>query len=192
MSERDWVAGQFSSMLVTRHHPPVTREHTARWPEGKVPTVHLLVGVPGSGKTTLAKALAAERRAVRFTLDEWMLRLHGLRYDDPNYGSKADGCRELIWDTAQEVLRSGADVILDWSQWNRYKRSEWIQRVQAAGWRAVVQFLDVSVDVAIAQVEARSDAHSHSIDESGVRHMIGLLEPPTDDEGVEVIRHARR
>ncbi|MBZ2197071.1 AAA family ATPase [Occultella gossypii] len=38
--------------------------------------VHLLYGLAGSGKSTLARALAADGRAVRFTLDEWMLRLY--------------------------------------------------------------------------------------------------------------------
>lgn len=45
--------------------------------------VHLLCGLPGAGKTTYAARLAAENSAVRFSLDEWMLRLYPWTYDDP-------------------------------------------------------------------------------------------------------------
>ena len=51
------------------------------------PAVHLLAGLNGSGRTLLARALERRRPAVRFTLDEWMLRLYGLRYDDPRTAS---------------------------------------------------------------------------------------------------------
>ena len=46
------------------------------------PTLHLTCGLPGSGKTTLARRLAVERDAHRFTKDEWVLALGGDLYDD--------------------------------------------------------------------------------------------------------------
>lgn len=44
------------------------------------PVVHAICGLVCAGKTTLAKELASELDGVRFTLDEWMLRLFGLRH----------------------------------------------------------------------------------------------------------------
>jgi AAA domain len=41
------------------------------------PTLYLLVGLPGSGKTTLARQLETERYALRLTPDEWMMPLFG-------------------------------------------------------------------------------------------------------------------
>jgi predicted kinase len=35
-------------------------------------TLVLIVGLPGAGKTTLARRLEVERAALRFTPDEWM------------------------------------------------------------------------------------------------------------------------
>jgi predicted kinase len=37
--------------------------------------LYLLVGLPGSGKTTKAKQLEVEASALRLTLDEWMIPL---------------------------------------------------------------------------------------------------------------------
>src|SRR5215831_19511334 len=47
-----------------------------------IPTVHLLCGLNGAGKTTYAVRLAEARGAVRFSLDEWLLMIHPeIRYD---------------------------------------------------------------------------------------------------------------
>lgn len=153
------------------------------------PTVHLLCGLPGSGKSTVARQIVEERSAVRFTLDEWMLRLHGMRYDDPEYGHKAADCRELIWDTACQVLALGADVVLDWSQWSRAKRAEWARRAHERGYRVVLHYVIVDAEIAIERATVRTDDYTHQIDEAGVRHMVELLEPPTPDEGFEIVRH---
>jgi predicted kinase len=45
---------------------------------GRVATLVLIVGLPGAGKTTQAKELAAEHHAIRLTQDEWMIPLLGL------------------------------------------------------------------------------------------------------------------
>src|SRR5262249_7845382 len=68
-----------------------------------VATLFLIVGLPGAGKTTRAKELAAKHRALRLTPDEWMIPLFG--------DSMADGKRftlegRLI-SVALQVLRLG-------------------------------------------------------------------------------------
>lgn len=56
-------------------------------------TVHLLYGLAGSGKSTLARELCADGAGVRFTLDEWMLRLHPeLSIEDPPTASTPRWC----------------------------------------------------------------------------------------------------
>jgi predicted kinase len=159
---------------------------------GEGPTVHLLCGLVGSGKSTYARALADRLPAVRFSLDEWMLRLYDERYDSPEYVSKLVPCKELIWDLALEVLRLGHDVVLDWNQWSRERRAEWRTRVERAGYRPVLHWIDVPLRVAIARTTARSDDHAHVIDEAGVRQHSEIFESPSDDEGLEIRRVSPR
>jgi predicted kinase len=163
-------------------------------PKATAPRVHLLCGLVGSGKTTYARRLEAEVPAVRFSLDEWMLRLHGLRYDDPQYVSRLDGCTSLIWDTAKQVLTLGHDVVLDWNQWSTDRRRTWRGRAEDAGYRVLLHHLDVPLDTAIKQVQARDSSGVvgvHRIDEAGVRHSSAIFQPPTPDEGIEIVTVSR-
>jgi predicted kinase len=153
------------------------------------PTVHLLAGLNGAGKSTYARQLAAEQPAVRFTLDEWMLRLFALHYDDARYPDLARRCTALIWDTAQQVLAVGVDVVLDWNQWSRERRAFWRDQVVSAGQRAVLHYLPVSIDTAIARAQERRQrgpADAHVLDSEGIRHLAALFEVPAEDEGLEL------
>ena len=82
------------------------------------PTLHLTVGLPGVGKTTLARRLAAEHHCLRLTPDEWMAPLFG--------DSDANGKRDIlegrfIW-VANETLRARASVVLDFGCWSAEER----------------------------------------------------------------------
>jgi predicted kinase len=155
--------------------------------------VHLLCGLNGAGKTTLARELASHIPAARFTLDEWMLRLYGLRYDDREYVARLRGCQDLIWDTALQVLRLGRDVVLDWNQWSRARRAEWRDRAELAGYAVVVHYVDVPLKLAIERMQVRNTGHlddAHTIDEAGVRHLASIFEPPTNAEGMKIVLHS--
>lgn len=153
--------------------------------------VHLLCGLVGAGKTTYAKQLAVSLPAVRFSLDEWMLRLHGLAYDEPEYALRVDDCKALIWDTAVQVLRLGNDVVLDWNQWNRERRAYWKSKAEAAGVEGALHFLDVALEVAITRATQRESPSSHPMVADAVRHAASIFEPPAKNEGLE-ITHVHR
>jgi predicted kinase len=151
-----------------------------------------MCGLVAGGKTTLARRLAEELPALRFSRDEWMIRLHGLSYDDPRYVERLGPCTELIWDVAVEALRLGVNVILDWNHWSRRRRADAFGRARTTGFDVVVHFLDVPVATAIRRARHRlvtSPADAHRIDETAVRHSATIFERPTDDEGLRIVRH---
>lgn len=108
--------------------------------------IHLVAGLNGAGKTTLARRLESTLPALRFSLDEWMLSLFGLRFDDPAYSGLADRCRELIWDLTSQAVRANISVILDWNMWSRDRRADAVGRAAALGVRCHLHYVDVSVE----------------------------------------------
>src|ERR1051326_6891057 len=76
------------SMSVSQRFDPSHRD-SSPGPDGVRPgsgRLLLMVGLPGAGKTTRAKELAAAHRALRLTPDEWMIQLFGR----PQPGGKRD------------------------------------------------------------------------------------------------------
>jgi predicted kinase len=153
------------------------------------PTAHLMCGLVAAGKSTYARALAAERRAFYASLDAWMLQLHGIRFHEPEYAPLADRCRLQIWDAAEQVLRLGHDAVLDWNFWNPERRRIWKDRIEAAGFAAHLHVVDVTVETAIERAARRAelgDPTSYLLSGADVRQHATIFVPPTPDEGIPI------
>jgi predicted kinase len=120
-------------------------------------TMLLMVGLPGAGKTTRAKELAAAHRALRLTPDEWMIPLFG--------ESMADGKRFVLEGrlitVALQALRLGTSVVLDYGLWGRDERSalRWLARSVGASCQVV--YLPVDKDVQLARIAHRQATTPH-------------------------------
>jgi predicted kinase len=117
----------------------------------QAPTLFLMVGLPGAGKTVRARELAAERGALVLTPDAWMIALFGQ--------SQPDGKRDLLEGRlialAIEVLRLRLSVVLDFGLWGRDERSalRWI--AASAGASCQVIYLPVDREVQLSRVQGR-------------------------------------
>ena len=91
-------------------------------------TLFLMVGLPGSGKTTRAKELERETGAIRFTPDEWHLFLFGDDFHDPQehelHNQRHDKVEALMWQVGKRLLAQGVSVILDFGFWAKEQREE--------------------------------------------------------------------
>jgi AAA domain len=89
----------------------------------------LICGLPGAGKTTLARQFAAGRSALRLTQDEWLIALGSSPWDVSTREKVDHELRRL----AQEVLRLGLSVVLDFGLWTRIERDEIRRFPQSSG-----------------------------------------------------------
>jgi predicted kinase len=121
-----------------------------------MPTLHLLHGLPGSGKTVLAKKLASELPAVRFTPDEWMVTLHGTNPPEAVFRPQHERIMALIWSHVERVLCAGTDAVLDVGFWSRASRDDARRRAQALGVACRFYALKCPIDEARRRVLART------------------------------------
>ena len=150
------------------------------------PTVYLLCGFIGAGKTTFARALAARTGAVRITKDEWLIRLIG---NDPTIAGYADWDRRIVAlsrGVAFRLVATGIDVILDDGFWAKDERAAMRRRIEAMGADAVRYDLDTPLDTIRARVARRSaDPPEDSFRIGGALPdaYLPYWQPPGDDEG---------
>src|SRR4051795_12768179 len=83
------------------------------------PTLFLTVGLPGTGKTTAARRIEVEHRAVRLTKDEWVKALYG-RENPPSAQDVIEG---RLLEIGLRVLELGRNVVIDYGLWGRDERS---------------------------------------------------------------------
>ncbi len=98
-----------------------------------MPTVHLLHGFVGAGKTTFGQDLADEIGAVYYDADEWMITLFGSRPPVDHLQEYFERVRELIWRNSAQMLKLNLDVILDFGFWTRQSRDDARRRAAELG-----------------------------------------------------------
>ena len=87
-------------------------------------TIHLMTGFIGFGKTTLAKQLEKNLPAVRLTHDEFMVKLYGRNIPDADFHPDYDKVDSLLWHLAEQIIKCGADVIMDYGFWSHQSRKK--------------------------------------------------------------------
>lgn len=144
-------------------------------------TLHLIVGLPCSGKTTLARELEHCLPGMRLTPDEWHMTLFGDDLNHPDHNQRHASIEAMLWRQAERLLQLGMDVILDFGFWTRSERDDFRQRARRAGVKVRVHFLDLPLETLLARLAQRNAArngHCFRIDEAQLRQWSDLFQPP--------------
>ena len=137
----------------------------------------VLCGLPGSGKTTLAKRLEAERSAVRFSADDWMTALSVNLHDE----ATRERIEALQWTVCQQLLAKGLIAIVEWGSWGRWERDILRKRARELGAAVELHYLSAPVDVLFDRIERRA-MEDPPITREMVARWAGIIEAPTPDE----------
>lgn len=144
-------------------------------------TLHLICGLPGAGKTTLAKELAAATGAIRLCPDEWLTDLEIDLYDEP----ARDRLERRLIRLATELLSRGLSVILEYGFWSRLERDRLHGLARELGVRVELHALVLPIDELWSRIERRnrsSEWRVAPITRAHLEEWATLFEVPTSDE----------
>ncbi len=152
-----------------------------------MPTLFLLCGLPGAGKTTLAKRLEQEHVALRLCPDEWIAVLWRDPSDNREFDRLRDPVEAVQWEVAARLLTLGVNVILENGFWSREERAAYRRRGEALGARVEMRFLELSRAALWTRLQKRNanlPPGTFAVTEEQLDEFIALWEPPSTEEWV--------
>lgn len=141
------------------------------------PRLILVCGLPGAGKTTHAKLLEDELRAVRFAPDEWMSILAIDIYDEQARAR----IERLQWMLCERLLILGLAVVVEWGTWARAERDALRERARELGAGMELHYLLATGEVLFERIRQHG-MEKPPITREDLARWAKQFEIPSEDE----------
>ena len=156
------------------------------------PTLYLICGKIGAGKSTLAKNLAAQPATLLISEDHWTSHLFA---DDlktiEDYGRLSARLRAAIGPHIVDILRQGLSIVLDFPA-NTVRNRDWMgSLITQANVAHELHLLDIPDEICKQRLRHRNASGEHPFQVSDVEYtqFTRYFVPPGPDEGFNVIVH---
>lgn len=141
----------------------------------------LMCGIPGSGKTTIAKKMI--NNSIKYiSRDEIRFLMLG---EKDNYFSKEKEVFEEYMNQINNALRNGYDVIADATHLSKGSRAKVLNRLAVKPDTVIVACVCVSLETALERNSKR--AGLAKVPESQIRRMARSIELPSYEEGIDYV-----
>lgn len=157
-----------------------------------MPTLYLLCGKIGAGKSTLARRLASRPSTILISEDHWTSTLFADQLKTiEDYQRLSARLRAAMAPHIVDILRQGLSVVLDFPA-NTVRQRTWMRSLIAeTGMTHELHHLDVPDAVCKQRLRQRnaSGEHQFQVSDAEFEQFTAHFVPPGADEGFNVIVH---
>jgi len=147
-------------------------------------TLILVCGLPGAGKTTLAKKISKERQAIRLSADEWILGILEDQGDLVERDRLRDPMEQLLWSHAQRLLQVGLSVILENGFWAKEEREGYRETAVNLGVKVELYYVQADLITLWERIKKRNtNLQEMQMTKKELEEAWQVFQPPTTEEG---------
>lgn len=149
--------------------------------------VYLICGKICCGKSTYAKQLQADNRAVILSVDEIMLAIFGL-YAGEKHDEYAERVRNYLFEKSLEFIKADVNVIFDWGFWTNAGRYEAKEFYKNRNIECELHYIDIGNDIWKARINQRNrsvhagETIAYIVDDNLARKFETIFEQPAQEE----------
>jgi predicted kinase len=158
-------------------------------------TLHFFCGRVASGKTTAARALAADMPAVMICEDEWLAGLFDGAQSLEQYLERRKRIRAILDVQVPQVLAAGASVVFDFAGNTRRDRTWVTSLASIAGAPHALHVLSADESTCRDRLKVRNETQPAGIYWGPVSEQLfdqvnGYFQEPQGDEGLTIVAGA--
>ena len=143
------------------------------------PTLYVLTGLPGSGKSTHARALAARTGARHVAMDD---AVHAAGLSLVDYEARF-ALQPSVEATIPQLLAAGESVIAEFGSWSREERDRLRGLAHGTGARTELHWADAPLEVCRERILARGGLGAEDLAGAVLDSSRELFERPSEAEG---------
>jgi predicted kinase len=146
-------------------------------------TLYIMVGLPGSGKSTYAKNFIKDKD-IEYLSSDSLRAVYGKDETDQSVTSIVFG---HIKKKVDESLKDGKNVLVDATSVNRKERSDYINTAKKYGAKVVAIVFKMDRQGLIERNKKRGEQGGRVVPDWVIDKMLNKFAEPSYDEGIDVI-----
>jgi len=146
--------------------------------------IHLVCGATGAGKSTYSEELALSIHGMRFSIDEWMQRLHNSDKPDENlfewFYERVQRNGAQMRAIAERLVALDVPTIFDCGLTNKLERDIFVNWAEEHGFSVQLHYREVPTEIRWQRVQKRNTEQSETFQFEVTRDMFdrrGIIMP---------------
>ncbi len=165
--------------------------------EEKISSVFLICGNTATGKSTYSEALAKEKNAIHFCLDDWIKNLYYLDYN-PNIHDfswameRVERCKTQMRVVAEPLIKKDINLVLEFGYGDVQSRKDCHDWARSLVAEVVVHYVDAPLEVRRERFKERNAEKGSTFTIEVTEEMFDFVEPlfvvPSENENLNIVR----